>query len=345
MKGGEHMRTARKITAVLCLICLICLMNLSAFAADNSQMLTVCFGKDGAAVSGATVRLYRIGAMKNGEIIPEGDFAALNIDYIYGDTQGLSDLALTLEGVVGADKITESYRDVTDEKGEADFDGAQIPEGAYLVLTSTVKTDTATCIPSPSIISLPYAENGVKPEYVILELKYETIPYEESEYVSRKALKVWDGDNEDMRSAQISVMLLCNGSVYDTQVLSAENGWSCTWNYLDPHCRWTVAEKDIPADYWARVSYEGITFVVTNDGRLSSEPFDEEPTTDEIPSNSPGGPDYERPTDRPDDYDEEEELPYTGTNIRFVPYFAIIGTLFFICGYVSFRKGELADEQ
>lgn len=337
------MKTVKKTVAVLCLICLACVISFSANALDDTQTLTVSFGRDGTAVSGTDIRLYRVGTMLSGEIIPEGDFAALRLDYKYGDTQGLSDLALALEAVVGADKIQESYKDITDENGKADFDAAQIPEGAYLVLASTAKLDGTTYIPAPSIVSLPYIENGVKPDTVNLEIKYETVPPEQDGYISRKALKVWTGDNEDMRDAEVTVILLCNGSVYDTQVLSEKNGWSYTWNYLDPDCRWTVAEKEIPVDYWARVSFEGITFVVTNDGKLPTKPLDEESTTEEHPSNSPGGPDYDEPS--PPDDNEDEELPYTGTNIRFVPYLAIIGTLLFICGYASFRKGEIADEQ
>ena len=197
------MKHIKKTAVALIMSCLVLFMSFTAFAADSSQMLTVSFGRDGTAVSGATVRLYRIGTILDGEIIPEGDFAFLRVDYEYGDTQGLSDLALTLEGIVGADKLQESYRDVTDETGTADFDGASIPEGAYLVLASTVKTDVATYIPAPSIVALPYTENGVKPDTVTLELKYETVPPEETEFISRKALKVWDGDNKDMRSAEI----------------------------------------------------------------------------------------------------------------------------------------------
>ncbi len=342
------MKTYRRIVAVFSLICFICVGIFSAAALDNSQMLTVKFGSNGTSVSGATVRLYKIGSITEKEIIPEGDFEMLPVDYVYGDTQGLANLALTLEGIVFEQKLQESYRDVTDEKGEADFDGAPIPEGAYLVLASTEKLDGTTYIPAPSIISLPYTQEGVKPDTVSLELKYETVPPETQEYISRKVLKVWKNDREDMRSEKIYVQLLCNGSVYDTQELSEENGWSFKWDYLAADCRWTVVEKNVPTNYTVLVSFEGITFVVTNDAHLpSDEPIEDESTTNQIPPNSPGGPDDESTTHRPHhpEDDDDDELPYTGTNIRFVPYLAIIGTLFFICGYANYRKGEISDEQ
>lgn len=342
------MNIIKKITAVLCLLCFSCVGIFSVSALDNTQMLTVSFGKDTALVEGSVIRLYRIGTVNGEEIIPEGEFQSLAVDYGYGDTQGLADLALTLEGIVAVNKIQETCRDITDEKGIADFDSATFPEGAYLVLASVVNQDGTAYIPAPSIVFLPYSENGVTPERVALELKYETHPPESEEYTSRKVLKVWQNDREDMRSEKITVQLLCNSSVYDTQVLSEENSWSYTWPLLPADCRWTIVEKDVPTNYTVLVSFEGITFVVTNDAHLPPhDPIDPESTTNEFPPNSPGGPDDEESTHRPDiDEDEDdEELPYTGTNIRFVPYLAIIGTLFFISGYAFFRKGEISDER
>jgi len=330
----------RRIVAVLCLLCFICVGIFSASALDNTQELTVKFGRDGLAVSGSTVRIYKIGSMseKEKKIIPEGAFENLKVDYEYKDTQSLANLALTLEGIVFHNKIQENYRDVTDEKGEADFDGAQFPEGAYLVLASKVTQDGVCYIAAPSVIFLPYIENGLKYDVVTLELKYE-IP--EDKTVSRKVLKVWKNDREDMRSEAVSVKLLCNGSVYDTQKLSAENGWSYTWHELTADCRWTIVEENVSSDYEVSISFEGITFIMTNDAHLPSDEPSDEPTTDEDVPGRPTRPDHYRP--HPDD--DDDELPYTGTNIRFVPYLAIIGTLFFIFGYASYRKGELSDEQ
>lgn len=352
------MKTVKKAVAALCLMTMFVLFTFTAFAADNTQMLTVRFGRNGEMISGSTVRIYRLGTLgktPEGEdtILAEGDFETLPIDYVYTGTQDLADIALTLEGIVSDSKITPAYLDVTDEKGEADFDGAAFPEGAYLVVASIQKVDGVSYVPAASVISLPYIKDGQKFDVVTMELKYET----QTEHVSRKVLKVWKNDREDMRNEKVSVSLLCNGSVYDTVELSEENGWSFRWDFLSPDYRWTVVERNVSTKYTVRLTFEGITFVVTNDGHLPpDEPLEEESTTNVIPPNRPGGPEYEDPSHRPsrpshpdDDHhhddDEEDELPYTGTNIRFVPYFAIIGTLFFICGYASFRKGELADEQ
>ena len=340
------MKNLRKAVALLCVLSMAFFLIVTASAAVNTQQLIVKFeNSEKLPVSGSRIQLYRIGTRTDTKIIPNETFSDVGVDYEYADTAELSEIALTLEGIAAYNKIPATYTDVTDEKGEADFGGTGIEEGAYLVVASAVTIEGVTYIPAPVIISLPHIENGVQPDVVTLGIKSEQI---KNEPINIKVLKVWKNDTEEMRTPFIKVAILRNGSVYETQKLSAENGWSFTWYGLSPEYRWTIVEMDVPTSYTVQLSFEGITYVVTNDGhRPDGDPIDKETTTSQIPSNSPGGPDYEDTTHRPHrpDDEDDEELPYTGTNIRFVPYLAIIGTLFFIGGYASYRKGEIADEQ
>lgn len=348
------MKSVFKKATDLCLtLILLCLFVPFALGVDDGQQLLIKYDKDGVSISGAKINLYRIGTYTPQKIFPENDFVLFEADYEITDTEKLSNLALTLEPYTLKNKFPPDYTDTTDEKGEADFGQAEIKPGAYLVTVSKAEVDGVTYLSAPVIIALPYENHDV----VTLEVKSEAVK-SDADFLNLKAIKVWKNDREDMRSDSITVELLKDGSVYDTRVLSKDNGWHTDWSELDPSSRWTIIEKDVPTNYTVIVSLEGVTFVVTNDAHLpDDEPITEETTTKVIGPNSPGGPDYNTTTDisGPDDHDrpdsdrpgrpDKDKLPDTGTNLWMVPYIAIVGTLLLLAGYVRLRKGEQADEQ
>ncbi len=85
--------------------------------------------------------------------------------------------------------------------------------------------------------------------------------------------KVWrnpDGSTGKAGSASVTVSLLKDGAVADTQTLNAGNSWTYIWKNLDTTAVYTVREENVPAGY--AVSYDnngGIaagTITVTNTG-------------------------------------------------------------------------------
>lgn len=56
--------------------------------------------------------------------------------------------------------------------------------------------------------------------------------------------KVWRGGS-DHRPESVTVQLLRDGEVFDTVVLSQENGWRYSWEGLDSSFRWTVVEAQV----------------------------------------------------------------------------------------------------
>ena len=77
--------------------------------------------------------------------------------------------------------------------------------------------------------------------------------------------KIWEDESTPaLRPESISVQLLCDGEVYDTAILSEENGWYYLWSGLDPDHDWSVAEEDVPVGYTVLTSREGWAYVITN---------------------------------------------------------------------------------
>lgn len=90
--------------------------------------------------------------------------------------------------------------------------------------------------------------------------------------------KVWRGGS-DHRPESVTVQLLRDGEVFDTVVLSQENGWRYSWEGLDSSFRWTVVEAQVPEGCTVEYSTAGMTITITN--TLPGKP--EEPTTPERP--------------------------------------------------------------
>lgn len=85
--------------------------------------------------------------------------------------------------------------------------------------------------------------------------KYETPPVDETKFTC-KIVKVWDDEgNADKRPENVTVDLLYNGKVFDTAVLSSQNGWTAVWDGLNEKCHWAVAEREIEG-YTVEISRE-----------------------------------------------------------------------------------------
>ena len=69
--------------------------------------------------------------------------------------------------------------------------------------------------------------------------------YNESQLTVRK---VWSDGNDNHGSDSVTVNLLKDGKVDQTQVLNASNGWAYTFDRLVEGHTWTVEEANIPSD-------------------------------------------------------------------------------------------------
>ena len=151
---------------------------------------------------------------------------------------------------------------------------------------------------------------------VIVDPKHESSEVPDTpSAVTRKVLKVWDDEAGSDRPAEVVVQLLCDGEVYDTVTLNAENNWRYTWSELDDSYTWTVVEEECKG-YTVSVERDGITFVVTNT-RVTPLPTPPGPTDPAKPS-----------------------LPQTGQVWWPVPVLLMCGLLLSIIGLICRRRSD-----
>ena len=125
--------------------------------------------------------------------------------------------------------------------------------------------------------------------------------------VSRRVQKRWsDTGYEDKRPDSVTVLLLRDGEVYDTQLLSAATGWQYTWTSLPRvdanghEISWTLREEPV-SGYTPSTAQNGNIIVLTNS--------------------------YDKP-----------RLPQTGQLWWPVPLLAALGLAFIIVGVSTRRK-------
>lgn len=294
---------------------------------------------------------------------------------------GWTDLAETLEGYVERDSIAALRTGVTDARGRLTFGG--LDRGLYLVLGGDYYDKNGEhWEPVPFLICLP---NWVEPEnpgeegWWTFDVTVEPKPsYIDPGLTQRRVLKVWqDGGRTDQRPKSITVDLLCDGRLYDSVVLNAENDWRWKWEDLDASHRWRVVERTVVDGYTTSVSLEGLTFRIVNrwspppddpgtDPEDPKDPPPEDPPPDDPPPEGPPDipledPDVplgelpEIPLDDPDVplddgvYIDDMEiplanLPQTGQLWWPVPLLSVAGMFFLILGWGWNRRSRFEEE-
>ena len=342
----------KRISVVLVLLVLLAVFPLQSFAAgpikvDQNAALNISFKDSGKAIPGAQFSIYKVADVDgNTNMTVTSDFEA------YKNTvSGLSDLnhltreqwmtlASSLKGYVLNDNLLPVAGGKTDSSGNLTFSGLTV--GLYLVVGSRVSTGGYTYTPTPFMVFLP-GVNTVTNDWdynVTTEPKYtkEKNPPGDK-FVTRKVLKIWsDEGHESVRPDKVTVTLLRDGEVYDTQTLSKDTNWRCVWDKLDGGCEWDVIEKAVD-DYTAAIEVKGVTFTVTNSYQNPDNP--DQP--DNPPVDPPDNPDQpDNPTDNPDQPDNPDnpggKLPQTGMPWWPVPLLLGAGLVFVMIGVIRRRK-------
>lgn len=77
-------------------------------------------------------------------------------------------------------------------------------------------------------------------------------------------VKVWVGDDEEVRPDSIDVVLYRDGRAYETVTLDEDNDWSYRWTDLDNIYTWTVGEYEVPEDYDSDITHNDTAWTITN---------------------------------------------------------------------------------
>lgn len=304
----------RGLSLVLAVLMVLLLCPVHTFAIDQIELdrevtLTVsyCFEKE--PMVGVRFNLYHIADTdKFAEFTLREEFKDYPVRVENNDVESWSRLAQTFKGYVLEDGVKPTASGETDEDGLLYFEGLEM--GLYLIVGELCELEDGFYYPTPAIICLPNrnAESETWDYDVIANIKCE---YEEKTGGKdmRRVLKEWqDGWAKEKRPTTIVVTLLCDGEVYDTQVLSEETGWSYVWKDLEEGHDWTISEQ-VPKQYWVRVTQDSKTFIVINQA-------------------------FKEPTEPP-----KPPLPQTGVLWWPVPVLLSAGLLSLIIGIVR-RRGS-----
>ena len=254
------LRQAGSVMAAL-LFCVM-LLQQTVFAADPEKTGSIRLNYS--AVDNAEFKVYRAGEITdNWEFVLTGAFQDIPADLNDLDTEAMTELSETLAAYAAADGIEPDYSGRTDENGQVVFEG--LTKGLYLIIGESVIWDGMRYDPVPFLLTVPSQDaEGAWNYQTEADVKYETsVPEkEETEY---KVVKYWVGDGSgNARPVQITVDILRDGILYDTQTLTAENNWSYSWTAEDNGSVWQVVEREIPDHYTVKVEKNKTMFLLTN---------------------------------------------------------------------------------
>lgn len=267
----------KRILPLIFCILLLLTVAMPVFAAETGS-ITVLFQHENQPVTGAAFEIYKA-AEWNGNgyalVAPFSDYSVKMADE--PNSEEWKAIASTLAAYAARDEIKPLASGKTDEDGKLCFEG--LSDGLYLLVGNSVESGEQQLFPQPMLVSVPYTTaTGEKDYEVVTEPKYEAHKIAK-DTITRRALKIWkDEGNEDKRPQDVTVQLLCDGRIYEEQVLNASNNWSYTWEGLDAAHDWQLTEKEVPDNYTVTVTQQEITFTVTNTNDNPPPPPPDEPT-------------------------------------------------------------------
>lgn len=268
------------------ILCLIVLMHpvcatAQSFDAARSCDLRLTYAKEGVAFSNLEIKLYRIAKTTDlgvfEKVAPYDDYP-VSVAGITSQTEW-NEVASTLHGYVQADGLTPYRVATTDENGNATFD--KLETGLYLVSGVTVQGTDASYIFHDFMLSLPATQDG-ECVYQVSAAPKSTKTEPTDEPVTYTILKLWqDEGHEKQRPAEITVDLLKDGTLAQTVILNAQNGWKYSFQCEDGASTWTVVERNVPQGYTVKVTGKETSFVLVN--TWEGPPVDPPKTGDTFP--------------------------------------------------------------
>ena len=233
---------------------------------DRECTLTVYYGCDGVALSGAFVELYEIAGVSGDALYtlaPAFEDTGLVLNGVRSNGEW-NVIRSTLEAHILANTIPSTLAAVTDDGGIAAFD--RLKPGLYLVSAVRATVGEAVCTFASTLIALPGLDGDGWWQYDVSAAAKPAIqppsPGDEIEY---RVLKLWKGDEgESDRPTSIEVEIFRDGFYWETVFLSDENNWAYSWTAPNDGAVWTVVERYVPDGYTVTVEQRETTFVLTN---------------------------------------------------------------------------------
>ncbi len=215
--------------------------GVTAVSADDLGSIRFNYIHEDVAIS-----IYKV-ASSTGELY--GDFAEYSVS-LYDEGA-----ANALAAYAERDNIAAEHTINTNSSYIANFEN--VADGIYLVVGESFTEGNLKYNIMPSLVLIDGND-------VDITGKYETVEISSgggSDTTEIGVMKVWSGSTGE---SEATVQLLKDGDVYEEVTLSKDNSWRYTWSGLSDKYTWTVAEKDVPANYNVSIEKDGDVYIIIN---------------------------------------------------------------------------------
>ena len=240
----------------------ICAHAITPVDTQRNCSITLHYTKDDTVFPGLDVHIYRVAkASPDGtfDLVSPFDSYPVNIHGITTQ-QEWQEATSTLAAYISADQIVPHHSKKTDTTGTVVFD--QLATGLYLICGTVAENEDGLYEFDDFLIYLPTPLEDGSHDYDV-EAKPKCSAF--TPMTEYKVIKLWkDSGYTSKRPKSITIDILKDGVLYDTQVLSAENNWTYTWRVPDGEGKWTVVERDVPRSYTVTITNKMAVFTITN---------------------------------------------------------------------------------
>lgn len=295
---------------------------------------------DNEAVKGVVSKVYRVASIdENGyykTVAPfdsETAFPIQDINSIKTQKEWDSCLEPAKE-YVKDNNISPDASSKSDGSGKTVYSGLSL--GIYLVTCDSVKIGNFKHYFSDFFVAVPGLETVGEDSYkyvydVVASPKHSK---EDVTVINEYAVyKRWnDTGYSSNRPSSVTVQIYCDGNLYETVTLSANNSWHYKWKYEAGH-EWRVRETSTGRNYSPAVTTEGngFVFVITN----TYNPPEVPDTPPNDPGETPGTPDLPEVLGAIRDLPAvlgARRLPQTGQLWWPLPILVLLGLFFIVKG-------------
>lgn len=264
---------------------------------------------------GMEYSLYYIGSIKKGSIKPAKEFKSYSVDWTS------KYLAETLEAYVLRDQITPLDTALVGEEETAVF--SELKDGSYLLIGKTVSINGVAYIPQAIQFSCPSSEDGNVTRNIEIYGKY-TMELVSAE-TGLDIRKIWEDEDSSERPESITVDIMQDDMLYDSVTLNEHNNWRADMRGLPGGHKYTIAESQVPEDYYVYLDPSGEEQILVN-------------TSMELADDKPGKTPDSTPDKPGSNSDSRRHLPKTGQLWWPVLMLISFGLFFILTSMILKRK-------